>query len=84
MTRPRDTSEAAWARQLELYRQMTPAQKFAIAIDLTSVVRELACSGIRMRHPEYTDDEVRRALAALIYGREVAERLWPGCEIPRP
>jgi len=82
--RPHDTSEEAHQVQMEAYRRMTPERKIALVFELSETVRELARGGIRQRHPEYTDEDVKRALAVLLYGREVAEKVWVVGNVPSP
>lgn len=43
---------------------------------LSMAVRELALAGIRERHPEASEQEVRVRLAVRLYGREAATRLF--------
>ena len=73
--RPLDTSPAAHALQREAFRRMTPQQLVAAAIDMSEHVRALAESGIRSRHADYSDDEVRLALIEILLGRESAARV---------
>ena len=79
-----DTSQEAHELQLRGYRRMTVAQKAELVADLSEAVRELARLGIRRRHPGYADDEVKRALALILYGRETQRTLWPGEEPREP
>jgi len=69
-TQSPDTSREAEEFQLEGYRRMEPWQKLAIIDDLNRTVETLARAGIRERHPEATEEQVRLRLAALRYGRE--------------
>lgn len=46
-----DTASAIEAMRSTGFRQMTPAQKFALAGALTRNVRQLALAGIRLRYP---------------------------------
>ncbi|MCB9605660.1 MAG: hypothetical protein H6716_03660 [Polyangiaceae bacterium] len=80
--RPLDTAPAAHTVQLRLYRQMSPEQRSALALRMSDEIREIAAAGIRQRHPEYTEAEVRRALVCLLYGRESAQRVWPDERVP--
>ncbi len=47
---------------------------------LTRMTRELAVAGIRQRHPNASDDEIRVRLVVRLYGRTVGRRLFG--EIP--
>jgi hypothetical protein len=82
--RPFDTSPEAHEFQMAGYRRMTSEQKSALIVEMSEAVREVSRGGIRMRHPEYSDEDVRRALLVLVYGRELARRIWPHEEAPSP
>ena len=47
-------------------------------------IRRIAADGIRQRHPDYSERDVRRALVAILYGREAAAKVWPGESVPVP
>jgi hypothetical protein len=75
--RPFDTSAQAHEFQLDGYRRMDAGRKAEIVAGLSAAVRAVACVGIRQRHPDYSDDDVRQALVVLLHGHETARRLWP-------
>lgn len=66
---PFDTSPSMAALQNELYRRIGEKERARIAAELSDALRELAAAGVRQRHPEYTDDEVRAELLEVFYGR---------------
>jgi hypothetical protein len=47
-----DTSPEIERRQIECWRQMSPAQKAAMVSGLTLAVYDLALAGISIRHPD--------------------------------
>jgi hypothetical protein len=65
-----DTSSAALERQRETFRQMTPQQRLVVEAETSDGIRVVAAAGIRQRHPDYSDAEMRAALAAILLGRE--------------
>jgi hypothetical protein len=71
-----DTSPAADARYHELLRKMSPERRLEAAVRLSAGVREMALAGIRQRHPEATEEELRMRLAVRLYGRACAERMF--------
>jgi hypothetical protein len=75
MLRARDTSGAAFERQLEAYRAMTPGERVAIAAAMSDEIRVLAEAGIRDRHPAYTDAQVANNLAEILLGPGLAARV---------
>ena len=76
-TQSPDTSREAEEIQFEAYRRMSFAEKLAIIDDLNRTAEGLARVGIRERHPDATEDEIRKRLAALRYGREFTIK-WLG------
>jgi DNA-binding HxlR family transcriptional regulator len=72
----RDTSPEADARYHELLRALPPERRLENAMKLSRAVRELAVAGIRQRHPEASEQEVRVRLAVRLYGRAAATRLF--------
>ena len=62
-----DTTPQAAAIQLQLYREAGPSRRAQIAVELSDAVRETALSGIRRRHPDYTDEQVRSTFLRIVY-----------------
>jgi hypothetical protein len=75
---PADTAPEAAARQREAFRAMTPERRVELAVEMSDQIRAIAESGIRARHPELSDREVRDAVADLLLGRELADRARRG------
>jgi hypothetical protein len=71
-----DTDPRSLARYRERLRALGPAGRLEIAAGLSRGVRDLAEAGVRRRHPGASEEEIRCRLAALLYGREVAARLF--------
>ena len=74
--RPRDTNPRAYEVQFELLRAMTPAQRAEVFTALTLAVQDLAMAGLRLQHPNATDDELRLRLAARRLGSDVVKKIW--------
>jgi hypothetical protein len=75
MLRARDTSDAAFERQLEAIRALTPGERLAIAAGMSDEIRFLAEAGIRDRHPDFSDRQVADALAQILLGPELAGKV---------
>lgn len=71
-----DTSPAAFDRYHELLRASAPHARLAQALALSRMVRGLAVAGIRRRHPQASEREVRVRLAVRLYGRDAARRMF--------
>ena len=48
------------------------------------MARELATAGIRARHPEYSEAQVRLAYARLTLGDDLTRAAWPNVELIDP
>jgi hypothetical protein len=77
MIRRPDTSEDAHALQIEGYRRMGPAARLRTALELTELSRRLLTAGVRKRHPEYDEEQVRLAAARLWLGPDLFRRAYP-------
>lgn len=71
-----DTRPEAERVQIELLRQAPPWRKLHMVGQMNQTVRTLALSGLRQRHPQATLEELRRRLADLLLGPELAARLY--------
>ena len=55
---------------------MAPERRLETAMALSRGVRELAIAGLRARHPNADEQELRVRLTVRLYGREAAVRLF--------
>lgn len=71
-----DTDPAAEAVQLEIYRRMSTGRKIQLVFEAGAMSRDLALAGLRGRHPEASDAEIRRRYFGLTLGEELATRVY--------
>ena len=71
-----DTSPEMEEKLFALWREATPAQKWAQMEDMNRMVRHLALLGLRQRYPEAPPAELSRRLADQILGPELAARVY--------
>jgi hypothetical protein len=71
-----DTSPETQRVQYDLYRRMSPARKFHLIFDTHEMGRQLALSGLRMRHPGASEGELWRLWAQQHLGRELFEEVY--------
>jgi hypothetical protein len=64
-----DTSPAAHALQLRLYREAGPQRRAEIAAELSDVIRDLCRAGVRLRHPGFSEAEITSEMLRIFYGR---------------
>ena len=71
-----DTHPKMEALQIQLWRQANPTRKMEMVAQLNASVRMLALSGLRSRFPKADDAELRRRLAGLLLGEELARKVY--------
>jgi len=71
-----DTSPEVEAIMLDRMRQMTGSEKWRMVAELNAAVRAMALAGLRQRYPHASEAELRRRLAGLLLGEELAERAY--------
>jgi hypothetical protein len=71
-----DTHPDAERVQIELMRNAPTWRKLDLLGQLNETAKLFAISGLRRRHPEATEQEIRRRLADLLLGEELAEQVY--------
>jgi len=71
-----DTHPDAERVLIELLRRATPARKMAMVLDANHTARLLALAGLRERHPADSPARLRRRLADLWLGSELAAKAY--------
>ena len=64
------------ALQLARYRDASPAEKLRVFSALNRQARLMALAGLRLRHAGESPEQLRRRLADLLLGPELAERVY--------
>lgn len=63
---------------------MGGARRSSLAAAMSEDARLVSEAGIRRRHPEYSDPEVRHALNLLLLGEELFREAWPTVPLRAP
>ena len=71
-----DTHPKMEALQIELWRQASPIRKMQMVAQLNASVRILALAGLRSRFPNSNESDLRRRLAGLLLGEELARKVY--------
>ena len=71
-----DTHPDVEQLQLDLMRQAPAWRKLELACQMYESMKLLALSGLRQRYPQAGDAELRRRLADLLLGAELAEQAY--------
>jgi hypothetical protein len=71
-----DTHPKMEALQIQLWRQADPTRKMQMLAQLNASAQLLAAAGLRSRYPEASATELRRRLADLLLGEELARKVY--------
>lgn len=71
-----DTDEATERRLIELTRQMSDEKKLRIVFDQIETGRLFSMGGIKRRHPQASQEELKKRFAALILDRETVMKVY--------
>lgn len=69
-----DTSVRAHERHLRAYRDAGSERRAAIAAELSETIRDLSRAGVRMRHPNFSEEEVAKEVCRIFYGELMRKR----------
>ena len=64
------------ALQIQLWRQASPTRKMQLVAQLKAAAHTLALTGLRLRYPQASQSELRRRLADLLLGEELARKVY--------
>lgn len=71
-----DTHPKMEALQIELWRSASPARKMQMLAQLNKSARLLALTGLRSQYTQAGETELRRRLAGLLLGEEIACKVY--------
>ena len=71
-----DTDSKMEALQIRLLRDVQAWRKLEMLAQLNSSAHLLALSGLRQRHPKAGASELRRRLAGLLLGEDLARKVY--------
>jgi hypothetical protein len=71
-----DTHPKMEALQIHLWRQASPTRKMHMLAQLNASARVLALAGLRSQYPQDSEAELRRRLADLLLGKELAHKVY--------
>lgn len=74
---PADTDQESFQVQLNIWRTMPAEQKFAQLLQLNDDARALVVDGIRSRHPDYSEEQVKHASFRIFLGDALYQTVWP-------
>ncbi|MGA2956493.1 MAG: hypothetical protein ABSF48_12330 [Thermodesulfobacteriota bacterium] len=82
--RPTDTTAEAEQMQLEIFRRMGPEKRLQAGIALSQLCRKLLAEGVRRRHPEFDEREIKLATIRLTLPEDLFLAAYPEARHIRP
>ena len=73
-TQSTDTSPESERVLIDLLRRTPPWRRLQLADRMSATAREMAMAGLRLRHPNASEKELRRRFADLHLGPQLAEQ----------
>ncbi len=71
-----DTAPAAEKVLVEMLRQAPVWRKMEMLAELNAAAQQVALAGLRRRHPQASEAELRRRLADLLLGEVLAAKVY--------
>jgi hypothetical protein len=71
-----DTHPKMEALQIQLLREAPPWRKMEMLVGINQAARDLALAGLRRRYPDAGESELRRRLAGLLLGEDLARKVY--------
>ncbi|MCP4167753.1 MAG: hypothetical protein GY759_17935 [Chloroflexi bacterium] len=76
MTQTSDTHPDIDRMQIEMMRQAPAWRKIDMVGQMFAATKQLSISGLRLRYPQANEDELRRRLADVLLGPDLAKRVY--------
>jgi hypothetical protein len=78
---PRDTSLEALRVQVDAWKRLGMDGRWKLTFELSENLGRVLAEGVRMRHPDYSEDQVRLAVIRLRIGDKLFHEVYPGVEV---
>ena len=78
---PADTTPEAARVQWDIFRRMSPSKRLELALRMSDSLRNVVASGVRDRHPGWSEEQVRLAVIRLTLGEELFRHVYPHAEV---
>lgn len=73
----KDTALEAEKIQISVLKKIGAEGRYKMTVELSDNIRDITLAGIRERHPDFSNEEVRRTLIKLLHGRDVYKQFFP-------
>ena len=65
---PLDTTIEAARKQFEILRKLGPEVRLKMAFELSNNLRSIVEAGVKLRHPDYEEQEIQHEVLRLMIG----------------
>jgi len=77
---PADTTIEAARIQFEILQRLTPEVRVKMAFEMSDYLRSIVEAGVRLRHPDYDKDEIKKEVLRLMVGNRLFKQIYPDNE----
>ena len=77
---PADTTIEAARKQFEILRRLGAETRLKLAFELSDNLRSIVEAGVRLRHPEYDEQQINRQVIRLMIGEALFKQVYPDVE----
>ena len=78
---PADTTLEAFHVHIGALRRMPATRRLEMAFQMSNNLRRVAAEGVRYRHPDYNEEQVRLAVIRLMLGEQLFREVYRGVEV---
>ena len=71
-----DTPQKILDVQVDILRKMPPEKKIRLIFEFSEMVKGFARTGLKLRHPNASEEELHRRMASLLLGEELAYKVY--------
>jgi hypothetical protein len=73
---PMDTTIEAARKQYEILRRLSPEVRLKMAFQASDNLRNIVKAGVKMRHPDYSRQQVNREVIRLMLGDFLFKKVY--------
>ena len=76
-----DTLQDSAVKQFDVLRRMDINARAAMTFELSDNLRSIVESGIRQRHPDYSDEDIKLSVLRLTIDKKLFDQAFPDCKV---
>jgi len=77
---PADTTIEAARKQFEILRRLDAETRLKMAFELSDNLRSIVEAGVRLRHPQYDEQQINRQVIRLMIGEALFKQIYLNVE----